>query len=649
MRIRWMKTSALSLALGLALCASLATHARADLPPLIPRDVLFGNPEKASPAIAPSGRRLAYLAPSNGVLAIWVRTIGAADDRVVATDPNRPLRNVAWAPDSQTVLYTQDKNGDENFHVFAANANGGGPPRDLTPYDGVRADILDIDPTKPHAILIQMNKRDKTVFDVYRLDPATGKTTLDTQNPGGVEGWVADASLAVRASLAQHQDGSYEIDVRDTTSSPWRKFATFSADDGMPSPEGFSEDGKALYVTANAGANVARLLRYDLASGRSTMVYQDPTYDVDGALFSEATHRLVAARIQREHLEWAALDPAYEADFAALVAAHRGDIRILGMDRAERTLLVSYTVADGPVTYYTYDRGARTTSFLFSARPALDTLALANMQPIAYQARDGLTIHGYLTLPVGVEPKKLPMVLFVHGGPWGRDVWGYSGTVQWLANRGYAVLQPNFRGSTGYGKAFLNAGDRQWAGGMHTDLLDAKDWAVSQGYADPKRVAIMGGSYGGYATLAGLAFSPDAFACGVDIVGPSNLNTLLASIPPYWQTARAMFARRMGDSVDILNAQSPLFKADQIKAPLLIGQGLRDPRVNVRESDQIVAAMRANGRPVVYIVFPDEGHGFARPENTKRFNAQVESFLAKYLYGRNEPPKKDENVNAFLK
>ena len=645
MRIQWTKLSVL--VIPLALLAAPAAPARADLPPLIPRDVLFGNPEKAAPAISPDGVRLAYLAPSNGVLAVWVRTIGRNDDRVVASDPNRPIRNVTWAPNSLSVLYAQDKNGDENSHILAAGI-AGGAPRDLTPYDGVRADILDINLAQQHAILIQMNKRDKGVFDVYRLDPATGKSTLDTQNPGSVAGWVADASLQVRASFTQHADGSYEIDVRDAPSSKWRKLVTFSADDGLPSPEGFSADGKSLYVTANTGANVARLLKYDVATGKYSTVYQDPAYDVDSAYFS-SSHRLIAARIQREHLEWAFFDPAYQLDFAALIAAHRGDIRILGSDRAEHTLLVSYTVADGPVSYYLYDRYTKATSFLFSARPALDLLALANMQPITYQARDGLTIHGYLTLPVGVEPTKLPMVMLVHGGPWGRDVWGYSGTVQWLANRGYAVLQANFRGSTGYGKAFLNAGDRQWAGTMRTDLLDAKDWAVTQGYADAKRVAIMGGSYGGYATLAALAFSPDAFTCGVDIVGPSNLNTLLASIPPYWETQRALFNRRMGDTVDILNAQSPLFKADQIKAPLLIGQGLHDPRVNVRESDQIVAAMRQNGRPVTYIVFPDEGHGFAKPENTKRFNAAVESFLAKYLYGRDEPPKRDENVSAFLK
>jgi dipeptidyl aminopeptidase/acylaminoacyl peptidase len=643
-----MRTAALATTLVVALVTSLAQPVRGDLPPLIPRDVLFDSPEKAAPAISPDGRRLAYLAPSNGLLAVWERTLGATDDHIVASDPKRPIGNVAWAPDSHTLLYQQDQNGDENFHIYAVSADGG-TLRDLTPFDGVRADVVAVHPAASRDVLIQMNKRDKTLFDVYRLDPASGKLTLDTQNPGNVMGWVEDASLRVRASLIQRSDGSFEIDVRDSAGAPWRKLVKFSADDGQPSPEGFSTDGASLYVTANAGANVARLLSYDLATGKASTLYQDPGYDVEGTYFAQGSRRLVAATVQREHFGWVVIDPSYRADFSALIAAHRGDVRILSGDAADRTLVVSYTVADGPVAFYTYDRDTKSTAFLFSARPALETLALANMQPIEYQARDGLTIHGYLTLPVGVEPKKLPMVLLVHGGPWARDVWGYIGAVQWLANRGYAVLQPNFRGSTGYGRAFLNAGDRQWAGTMHTDLLDAKDWAVAQGIADPKRVCIMGGSYGGYATLAGLAYSPDAFACGVDRFGPSNLNTLLAAIPPYWQTARAMFDRRMGDTPEILSAQSPLFKADQIKAPLLIGQGLHDPRVNVRESDQIVAALRQRGTPVIYVVFPDEGHGFLKPDNIKRFNAQVESFLAKYLYGRDEPPKRSENISAFLK
>jgi dipeptidyl aminopeptidase/acylaminoacyl peptidase len=313
---------------------------------------------------------------------------------------------------------------------------------------------------------------------------------------------------------------------------------------------------------------------------------------------------------------------------------------------------VSYGVDDGPVPFYVYDRTSRKAAFLFSNRPAQEKYRLAKMQPISFQARDGLKVHGYLTLPVGLEPKNLPLVLNVHGGPWGRDTWGLDNEAQWLANRGYAVLQINFRGSTGYGKAFVNAGDREWAGKMHADLIDGKNWAVKLGYADPKKVCIMGGSYGGYATLVGLTFTPDEFACGVDVVGPSNLVTLLSTIPPYWAPIKSLFKKRVGDletEQDFLKARSPLFKADQIKVPLLIGQGANDPRVKQAESDQIVAAMRKNGKLVEYIVFPDEGHGFARPENRLIFYAAAEPFLAKCLGGRAEPPSDKEKADAFRK
>jgi dipeptidyl aminopeptidase/acylaminoacyl peptidase len=598
--------------------------------------------------ISPDGKLLAYLAPSNGVLSVWVRTIGKSDDHVVASDPRRPIRNVVFAPNSRGVIYTQDKGGNELFHVYEVSVKGGSV-RDLTPYANTRADIVDIEPDHLTSIVIQMNKRDPKFFDAYRLNLTTAAATMLAQNPGDVAGWSTDATMDVRAALVQKPDGSSEIRVRDSANGAWRTLVTYTADDGFPTVQGFSPDGKSLYVTASASTNAAQLLRYDLASGKAAVILSDPQYDVSGVLFSAKTKQPILAAIERDRLEWSALDPGWSADLEAIKSAHPGDAQFLSLDRDERTVIVEYDVDDGPVSYYWYDRSTRKASLLFTARPDLEHVQLAQMRPITYQARDGLTIHGYLTLPVGVEPKNLPMVLFVHGGPWARDTWGYSGYVQWLANRGYAVLQPNFRGSTGYGKDFLNAGDRQWAGTMHTDLLDAADWAAKEGYADPKRICIMGGSYGGYATLAGLTFSPPAFTCGVDIVGPSNLNTLLQSIPPYWEALRAVFARRMGDSVAFLNSQSPLFKADQITAPLLIGQGANDPRVNIRESDQIVAALRKNGKPVEYIVFPDEGHGFARPENNKRFNAATEAFLAKYLGGRYEPAAPSENIEAFLK
>ena len=645
-----MRTRPRSLAavLAVGVVLSSAMTAGAQSVPLIPRSVLFGPPVRSTPEISPDGTQLAYLAPQDGKLAIWVRTIGKEDDRLVASDPKRPIRGFFWQPDSKHVLWGQDKNGDENFQIFQTDV-AAGSSRDLTPFDGVRSGISAVEYDIPGTVLLQMNKRDKRVFDEYRLDLASGETTLVAENPGDYQGFFADHQLRVRGALRALPDGSYQIVVRDGDSGPFRLLAAYAPEDGSPSPQGFSADGKTLYVITSAEANAGRLLAYDVATGSSKVIASDPTYDVAGAIFDPKTKALVGAAYQRDRQELDFFDPAWRADYAAIRAIHPGDVGVTSVTRDGNRLVVSYISDDQPIWYYAYDRTTKKGTPLFTARPALEKYTLATMQPVTYAARDGMTIHGYLTLPVGVAPRNLPMVLFVHGGPWGRDSWGYNSIAQWLANRGYGVLQPNFRGSTGYGKTFLNAGDRQWAGSMHTDLLDAVAWAVKQGYADPKRIAIFGGSYGGYATLAGLAFSPDVFAAGVDIVGPSNLNTLLASIPPYWETARAEFRRRMGDSEEFLNSQSPLFKADQIKAPLLIGQGAHDPRVNQRESDQIVAAMRKNGKPVEYIVFPDEGHGFANPQNNLRFNAAAEAFLGKYVGGRVEAASADESVTAFLK
>ncbi len=373
------------------------------------------------------------------------------------------------------------------------------------------------------------------------------------------------------------------------------------------------------------------------------MIAADPQFDISGMELEPKTNRLQVARFVKQRVSYEFIDPAIKADYrTAATGATRRHRQAIAYSRRYEVGgdLLSRRRASAAGSCTTVPR--RQASLLFSARPDLEKYQLSNMEPIEYTARDGMTIYGYLTVPEGVKAERLPMVLLVHGGPWHRDVWGYNPWAQWLSNRGYAVLQPNFRGSTGYGKQYINAGDRQWAGAMHTDLLDAKDWAVQRGIADPNKVCIMGGSYGGYATLAGLAFSPEAFCCGVDIVGPSNLNTLLATIPPYWSTMVAAFHKRMGDNEEFLNSQSPLFKAQQMKAPLLIGQGANDPRVKQAESDQIAAAIRANGQPVEYYVFPDEGHGFQRPENDMAFNAAVERFLAKYLGGRAEPPSEEE-------
>jgi dipeptidyl aminopeptidase/acylaminoacyl peptidase len=567
--------------------------------PLIPRTVLFGNPERADPQISPDGTQLGYLAPVDGVLNVWIRTLGKSDDRAVTADKKRGIRNFTWQFDNQHILYTQDVGGDENWRLYQTDI-ASKQTKDLTPFEKVRVDIVAYKWKSPDEILVQMNQRNPELFDVHRVNLKTGKIDLDTQNPGDVQSWQADNDLLVRAAQAQTRDGGTIVRVRDDVKSPWRDLIKWGPDETFGGTNGFTPDNKALWVTTSLDVNAARLLEIDVASGKQKVVIEDPQFDVNGTINNPKTNALEAVSFIKQRMDYSFVDPKVKDDFAVLSRVRNGDIDSLSQSLDDNKWIVTYVSDNAPVYWYLYDRPSKKATLLFSNRPQLEKYRLSSMKPIEFAARDGMTLYGYVTTPADMEPKGLPVVVFVHGGPWGRDQWGYDPYAQWLSNRGYAVLQINFRGSTGYGKKYVNAGDRQWAGAMHTDLLDGKDWAIKQGVADPKKVCIMGGSYGGYATLAGVAFSPDAFACGVDIVGPSNLNTLLKTIPPYWSTLLATFHKRMGDSEDILKAQSPLFKADQIKVPLLIGQGANDPRVNKAESDQIVAAMRKNNKPVEY-------------------------------------------------
>jgi dipeptidyl aminopeptidase/acylaminoacyl peptidase len=433
--------------------------------------------------------------------------------------------------------------------------------------------------------------------------------------------------------------GGYDLMVREKPGAEWKTVKQWTNEE-QGQAVGFGPDRNVLYVIGNDNANTLRLVKLDLGTGKEEVVAEDKEYDLSAAMTDPKKRIPLAVAFVKARTEWKALDASVKDDFAALAKVRRGDFSVTSQTDDNTKWIVAYATDDGPTSYYLYDRGTKKAEFLFVNNSKLEKVKLAQMEPVSFKAKDGLTIHGYLTKPVGVEPKNLPAVLYVHGGPWARDTWGFNPTAQFLANRGYAVLQVNFRGSTGYGKSFMNAGNREWAGKMHQDLIDAKAWLVKEGVADPKKVAIMGGSYGGYATLVGLAFTPDEFACGVDIVGPSNIITLLKTIPAYWAPMKVTFAKRIGDlekEEDFLKERSPLFKADKITKPLLIGQGKNDPRVKVAESDQIVDAMRKAGKPVEYVIYPDEGHGFARPENRLHFFAIAENFLAKHLGGRAEP------------
>ncbi len=612
------------------------------LPPLIPRRHLFDNPERTSVQISPDGSRLSYLAPENGRLNVWVRTIGLEDDRCVTHDTERGIQFYFWARDAKRILYIQDQGGNENFHLYAADlADPDAPSKDLTPFDNVRVMPVDNPQATPSKVLIAMNKRHPALFDVHRLDIETGEIEDVAENPGDVAGWQVDADGKLRAALAQTADGGWDLRVRDTEDGEFRTLSMFTNEDEAI-PFGFTKDGRALYVGTARDSEFARLLKIDLGTGEETVLDSHPEADLANAVISDKTKELLGAVYQTDEAVLHAFDEQFERDWRALKEIHSGDPVITGIDDEETTFIVAYDDDRDPGAHYAYDRATGKATFLWRSRPWLDPEQLAPMQPVQFDARDGLRLHAYLTLPVGVEPKGLPMVLLVHGGPWARDTWGFVAEVQFLANRGYAVLQVNFRGSTGYGKAFKEAAVHEWGGKMHDDLIDAVDWAVAQGYADPKRVAIFGGSYGGYAALAGVTFTPDVFAAACTYCGPSNLLTLLSSFPEYWKPMLAgSFFKHVGnldvpEEVEDMKARSPLFKVDAIKTPLLVIQGANDVRVTKQESDQIVEALRSRGIDVGYIVKDDEGHGFQNPENKLEAYAELERFFAKHIGGRFE-------------
>lgn len=613
---------------------------------MIPRKLLFGNPEKASPKLSWDGSKLAYLAPDkDNVLNVWIKDLAdpLKEDRMVTADHKRGIRSYLWQFDNNHILYVQDLDGDENWHLFQTDIQTK-ETKNLTPYEGSKVDILDYDHKFPHEMLVQINHRNKSIFDVYRIDLKKGSVQLEVENPGHFISWLADHNLQVRAGQFFTKEGATVITVRDHVNAPWKDILTIDPNEIEGSAIGFTPNNEALYIMSSVEGNTSRLFKIPVSGGKLELVVDDPNYDLDSVMTNPLNYNLEAVSVDRDKLDWIILDPKLNNDFAQLKKIEGGVFTISSRTLSNRKWIVGYLSDQKPTHYYIYDRDQQKATFLFSTQPTLEKYELGVMTPISYKARDGLTIHGYLTLPPNKEPKNLSTVLLVHGGPWSRDSWGFAPSVQWLVNRGYAVLQINFRGSTGYGKAFLNAGNREWAGKMHTDLLDGKNWMIAKGYSDPSKVAIYGGSYGGYATLVALTFTPDEFCCGVDVVGPSNIITLLKTIPPYWGPLMPRMERRIGklNEEDFLKARSPLYKAEFIKKPLLIAQGANDPRVKQTESDQIVAAIRVNKYPVEYLLFEDEGHGFAKPENRLKFYAAVEKFFAQYLGGLAEQPSKDE-------
>jgi dipeptidyl aminopeptidase/acylaminoacyl peptidase len=610
---------------------------------LIPRRILFGNPERISPRISPNGTSLAWIAPHNEVLNVWTAPVGPDgvdwdSAQVVTNDSDRGIRVFRWAHDGRHVLYLQDTGGDENWRLYDVDLTTM-QHRDLTPFEGVQAQILATEKDLPDEVLVGLNRDNPALHDVYRLTLTTGDLVKEVENPGFV-GWVADTKLVTRVGVGLEPDGSLVVKVRDGADGDWRLLLTLPAEDALTSaPIAISPDGTSMLAVSSLDADTGRLVRVDLGSGAAAVIAEDPEADVSGVRVHPDTREPQVVTWVKERTEYRVLDQALEADLAAIRALHPGDPDVIAHDHSDTVWLVAFTNDTGPIPYFLYDRQRREGRFLFDHRPELSQYELAPMEPFSFQARDGLTVHGYLTFPPDADRTDLPMVLNVHGGPWARDVWGFDPEAQWLANRGYLCLQVNFRGSTGYGKAFVNAGDREWGNAMQNDLTDAVEFAIGQGWADRERVAIYGGSYGGYAALAGVTFTPDLYRCAVDIVGPSNLKTLIETIPPYWQPQIALFHRRVGNpetEAEFLWSRSPLSRAASIKTPLLIAQGANDPRVKQAESEQIVAALRDAGIDYEYMLFPDEGHGFAKPENRLKFYAAAERFLARHLGGRAE-------------
>ena len=615
---------------------------------LIPREVLFGNPERANVQLSPNGKHISWTAPSNGVMNVFVAPVGALDQaKAITADTKRPVRMYQWAYDGAHILYSQDAGGDENFHVFSVDV-ATGKAIDLTPQPNVQAQILDLSEKFPTTVLVQINDRKPELHDIWKMDLVTGKGERVVENPGFV-GFITDDKLAVRYAAQMQPDGSIAYQKAGKKAGTWDAAFTIGADDAMTtSPAFIDPSGKTLYMMDSRERDTGAMVAMDIASGKLKVLAEDPRADVQDMIVHPKTHKIQAVGFTYERRAWKVLDKSIQADLDAL-AKLPGEIDISSRTLDDKTWLVTAMEDSGPVKFYIYDHKTKKPTYLFSNRPALEKLELTHMAPVVIDARDGLKLVSYLSLPLGADKDgdgkpeaAVPTVLLVHGGPWGRDDWGYNPLHQLLTNRGYAVLSVNFRGSTGFGKKFINAADREWSGKMHDDLIDATEWAIKSGVAPKDKVCIMGGSYGGYSTLVGLTFTPDTFACGVDIVGPSNILTLINSVPPYWKPMLDMFKKRVGDWTTAegkakLEAQSPLSRVAAIKRPLLIGQGANDPRVKQAEADQIVKAMKDKGIPVTYVLFADEGHGFARPENNMAFWAVTEAFLSAHLGGVYQP------------
>jgi dipeptidyl aminopeptidase/acylaminoacyl peptidase len=616
-------------------------------PPLISRQDLFGNPEKSMAEVSPDGKRIAWLAPKDGVMNVWVAPAGKPEEAAPVTDDKkRGIRFYHWSYDGVHLIYMQDEGGDENWRVYAVDVVNK-TTKDLTPFPAVRGSFAGRSRKVRGEILITLNRRDKRYPDLFRANLSTGELKLVAENPGFSKIETDEMFTPLLASRPTDGGGEEILRLKGEKWEPWLQIS--AEDNANTAMLALDSEAKTLFMLDSRGRNTAALTSIDLATGEEKTLAEDPRADIGGIISDPETNVPLAYSVNYERTEHKLLGPKYGADLEFLTRNFGSEWRVGSRTEDDKLWTVSVSGPTRPATSYLYDRETRTLTKLFDARPKLAEAPLADMHPVTIKSRDGLDLVSFLTLPKGSDTQRagrpdqpLPMVLLVHGGPWARDRLGYNAMHQWLANRGYAVLSVNFRSSTGFGKAFVNAGDKEWGRKMDDDLLDAVAWAIREKIADPSRIAIMGGSYGGYATLAALTRNPDTYACGVDLVGPSELERLINTIPPYWAAGRAKLLKAIGnpdteEGRALLKERSPLYQADRIKKPLLIVQGENDPRVKREQSDRIVETMKSKGIPVTYLLYRGEGHGFAEPENNISFAAIAESFLGKCLGGRIAP------------
>ncbi len=614
---------------------------------LLPRKILFGNPDKCGVNLSPDGSKIGYLAPLNGVLNVWISNVDDIKNaKPVTNDTKRGIRWYFWAHTNSHIVYMQDKNGDENWRLYSVNL-GNNEIKDLTPFEKTQARVCATNYRFPDTMLVSLNNRDETWHDLYSLNIITGELKLVFRNEG-YSSFIIDNGLKLRGLSKTTPDGSeiFKVDA-DGGISIWDKIP--SEDELTTNLMDFDKTDKTIFMNDSRGRNTSALFSCEFRTKEKILLASNEKSDTGNVMKHPTEKNLQAVSFIYERKKWKFFDTGVRDEFKYLKTVSPGDPEVWSRTLDDSVWIVSYIRDDGPTKYYLFRRKERKMKFLFTDRKELEDLSLAAMHPAVIKSRDKLALVSYYSLPPGTDLKRegipdrpLPMVLVPHGGPWGRDHWGFNPLHQWLCDRGYAVLSVNFRASTGFGKSFVNAGDLEWGGKVIEDQIDAVNWAIRKKIADPGRIAVMGGSFGGYSTLAGLTFHPDVFACGVDIVGPSNLITLLETIPPYWKPVMEIFRKRVGDPATdagrkLLSKHSPLNYIGNIKKPLLIGQGANDPRVKQSESDQIANAMMKKKLPVTYVLYPDEGHGFARPENNMSFFAVAEAFLAKYLGGRCQP------------